>query len=39
MYITETKSKEQAFTDLILGTEENNKDTTETQGKTTVTTQ
>ena len=39
MNITETKTKEQTFTDLILGTEEINKDTTETQGKTTLTTQ
>ena len=32
MDITETKTKEQTFTDLILGTEETNKDATETQG-------
>ena len=31
---TETKTKEETFTDLILGTEESNKDTIETQGKT-----
>ena len=39
MNITKTQTKEQTFTDLILGAEENNKDTTETQGKTTLTTQ
>ena len=39
MNIIETKRKEQTFTDLILGTEEFNKDTNETQGKTTLTTQ
>ena len=38
MKITETKTKEETFTDLILGMEESNKDTTETQGKTTPTT-
>ena len=38
MNITETKAKEETFTDLILGTEESNKDTTETQGKTTPST-
>ena len=39
MNITKTQTKEQTFMDLILGAEENNKDTTETQGKTTLTTQ
>ena len=39
MNITKTQTKEQTFMDLILGTEESNKDTTETQGKTTLTTQ
>ena len=39
MNITETKTKEQTFTDRILGTEEINKDTAETQGKTTLTTE
>ena len=39
MNITETKTKEQTFTDLILSTEEINNDTTENQGKTTLTTQ
>ena len=39
MNITKTQTKEQTFTDLILGAEENNKDTTETQGKTTLTMQ
>ena len=39
MNITETKTKEQTFTDLILGTEEIKKDTTETQDKTSLTTQ
>ena len=39
MSITETKTKEEIFsTDLILGTEESNKDTTETQNKATGTT-
>ena len=38
MNITETKAKEETFTDLILGTEESNKDTTETQVKTTPST-
>ena len=38
MNITETKTKEETFTDLILGTEESNKDTIETQGKATPTT-
>ena len=33
MNIIETKTKEQTFTDLILGMKENNKDTTEIQGK------
>ena len=35
--ITETKTKEEIFAGLILGTEESNKDTTETEGKTTLT--
>ena len=35
MNITETKIKEETFTDLILGTEENNKDTTETYDRAT----
>ena len=38
MNITKTNAKEETFTNLILGTEENNKDTTETHGKTTPTT-
>ena len=38
MNITEIKTKEETFTDLILVTGENNKDTTETHGKTTPTT-
>ena len=38
MNITETNTKEETFTNLTLDTEENNKDTTETQGKTTPTT-
>ena len=38
MNITETKTKEETFTDLILATEENNKNTAETQGKATPTT-
>ena len=38
MNITETKAKEETFTDLILGTEESNKDTTETQVKKTPST-
>ena len=38
MNITKTKAKEKTFTDLILGTGENNKDTTKTKGKTTPTT-
>ena len=37
MNITETKTKEEIFAGLILGTEESNKDTTETEGKTTLT--
>ena len=36
MNLTETKGKEKN-TDLILGKEESNKDTTESQGKTTTT--
>ena len=39
MNITETKTKEQRVTDLILGTGEINKDTTEIQAKTTLTMQ
>ena len=39
MNITKTKTKEQTFTDLILGLEEINKNTAETQGKTTLTTE
>ena len=35
MNITETKTKEETFTDLIMGTEESNKYTTDIQGKTT----
>ena len=38
MNITETKTKEETFTDLILDTEESNKDTTENQDKATPTT-
>ena len=38
MNITETKTKGETFTDLILGTEESNMYITETQGKTTSTT-
>ena len=38
MNIIETKTKEQTFTDLILGMKENNKDTTEIQGKAIPTT-
>ena len=34
MIITETKTKEETFTDLIMGTAESNKYTTETEGKT-----
>ena len=34
MNITETKTKEETFTDLIMGTTESNKYTTETEGKT-----
>ena len=34
MNITETKTKEETFTDLIMGTAESNKYTTETEGKT-----
>ena len=37
MNITETKTKEQRVTDLILGTGEINKDTTEIHGKATLT--
>ena len=39
MNITETKTKEQVFKDLILGTEEIKKDITETQDKKSLTTQ
>ena len=35
MNITKTKTKEETFTDLIMGIEESNKYTTEIQGKTT----
>ena len=35
MYINETKTKEETLADLIQGTEESDKDTTETHGKTT----
>ena len=35
MNITKTNTKEETFTNVLLGKEENNKDTTETQGKTT----
>ena len=38
MNITETKTKEETFPDLMLATEESNKDTTETQDKKTPTT-
>ena len=38
MNITETKTKEETFADLILETKESNEYTTETQGKTTPTT-
>ena len=32
---TKTNTKEETFANVLLGKEENNKDTTETQGKTT----
>ena len=35
MNITKTNTKEETFTNVLLGKEENNKDATETQGKTT----
>ena len=38
MNVTETKTKQETVTDLILGTEESHKATTEMQGKTTPTT-
>ena len=39
MNIAEAKTKRETFTDLMLGTEENNRDTTETRGKTSPTKQ
>ena len=35
MNITKTNTKEETFTNVLLGKEENNKDATETQGKIT----
>ena len=39
MNVAETKIKEQTFTNLMLGTEENSNDATENKGKTTLTKQ